>query len=122
MSADKFRATQAALSAGQIAARARMKDGEGFIYVAAVGAEIVKVGFSLDPARRVQDLVRYYEGRHEVRLLGHFPASITAERAFHARHAHLQIPPGTNWVPGREHYPRSIFTTPTPAPQTSEAA
>lgn len=99
----------AALSEGQRIARARMAAGEGFIYVAAIDADTVKVGFSLRPDRRVEQI-----GRH-ARLLGFFSASISAERSFHKHHQDHQIPGR------REHYPRALFigdsTTPAARPR-----
>jgi len=72
---------QAALRRGQAAAWKRASAGEGFIYVAAVaGTDLVKVGFSLDPERRVRD----WGGR--ATLIGQFPASRAAERQFHRLH------------------------------------
>lgn len=83
------------LREGQRLARARMATGEGFIYVAAIDASTVKVGFSLRPERRVEQLGK------SVRLLGYFPASIRAERELHRL---LR-----NHATDRECYPRSLF-------------
>lgn len=93
----------ALLSAGQKAARRRIAAGEGFMYIAAVeGTDVVKVGFSLRPERRVKGL------GHRFRLLGAFACSIKAERQLHAAlagHRH----PGFD---KQEIYPRSIFVAP----------
>lgn len=87
---------KAMMSASLKAARARISAGEGFIYVAEViGTDAVKIGFSLNPERRLGP---------KARLLGYFPASIKAERALHVRLASHRHPDF-----GLEVYPRSIF-------------
>lgn len=90
----------AAISAGQKAAAARRSAGEGFIYVAAIrDTDAVKVGFSLQPEMRATQL------GSGVRMLGFFPASIHAEREFHAAHRSQRHPDFS----GQEIYPRSVF-------------
>lgn len=84
--------------------RERLNAGEGYMYVAEIiGTDRLKVGFSLDPANRVKSLSRNYQG--PMRLLGQFPASYSAVRAFHARFSRLQAQHGFT----REVYPRSAL-------------
>lgn len=90
------RAHQDSLSRSLKATWLRISAGEGFMYVAEiVGTGNVKVGFSLNPERRMMD----WAGR--VRLLGKFPASRAAEHQFHRLHAAKAVE--------REVYPRSVF-------------
>ncbi len=89
---------QAVLRAALGAVWRRMKAGEGFIYVAErVGTDLIKVGFSLNPEHRMRKFSR------TLRLMGYFPASRSAEHAFHkafrAYSASL----------GREYYRRSVL-------------
>ena len=60
---------------GQKRAWARVKAGEGFMYVAELTGGSIKVGFSLDPEHRTR--------WPAYRLLGAFRASRAAEHAFH---------------------------------------
>lgn len=77
---------------------ARRQSGEGFIYVAAIPeADAVKIGHSLDPAKRVQAM--------QLRLLGFFPATMRAERTLHKRLAEHRHPE----FDGREVYRRTAL-------------
>lgn len=77
---------------------ARMKAGEGFIYVAIVG-EYIKIGFSLNPERRVRALG---DPGEPARLLGFFPGTWAQEKALHRM---LNGHPSRNEV-----YKRAILT------------
>jgi hypothetical protein len=85
----------------------RIKEGDGYIYVAEVirltFANVpigsIKIGFSLDPAKRLQ---RFPNDVGVVgRLLGAFPATIHQEKTLHQRLRHLRIK--------NEFYPRSAL-------------
>lgn len=60
-------------------ARDRIRAGEGFIYIAAIGGGLIKIGFSLNPEKRVKD--RNVGGR--ARLLATIPGSMYEEIALH---------------------------------------
>lgn len=86
------------------AARARIKAGEGYIYVAElVGHDAIKVGFSLDPAKRLSS-VRILG--IEPRLMGSFPATLLQEKAFHRAMRAKALPKEAY---GSEWYPRSAL-------------
>lgn len=71
--------------AGARAGRARVKAGEGFLYVAEmIGADVVKIGFSLNPRRRVRKS-EYFEwrGSSGPRLLAFVPFTLLQEKALH---------------------------------------
>lgn len=94
-------AAQDALSIAQKAARARIKAGEGFMYVVAIeGTDILKIGFSLRPERRVRGLS--YLGMP--RLLGFFPATLLQEKAFHRQFLKVR-----DKSLGRECYQRHVL-------------
>lgn len=99
------------ISASLARVGARVRAGEGFIYVAeVVDSDLLKVGFSLDPDDRIKQLRAAY-GR-EFRLLGKIAASRKTELAFH------------RFLRGRAHgyrefYPRQFFKADA---GTSEAA
>lgn len=86
------------------AARARIFAGEGFIYAAeVVGADTVKIGFSLDPGRRMKAM--YVNGTHGgVRLLKFVPGSWSLEMQLHRDLREHEI--------GSELYPRAILNHP----------
>lgn len=91
---------QERIGLGRRRALARIEQGAGFIYVAAVpNSEAVKVGFSLDPERRIAQL------GYEFRLMGCFPASQAAERALHVFLSNRRHPDFS----GREIYSRDVF-------------
>jgi len=82
---------------------ARIRAGEGFIYVASVGKSWVKIGFSLNPAKRVSE--QSVPVQHI--LLATAPASLADEKQLHRTlRAHLGY--------GRtgETYPRTILSHP----------
>lgn len=83
--------------------RARVRAGEGFIYVAeVVGADILKIGFSLDPEARIKTVWPFT--REPMRLMGFFPCSLLLEKKLHRL-----LRPHTSVKHGNEFYPRSIF-------------
>jgi hypothetical protein len=89
------------LSIAIVRGKARVKAGEGFMYVAEWGdKDTIKVGHALNLERRVKELG--CNGRY-VRLVGSFPARIEVERAFHKRMRPLRI--------DGEVYPRSILVS-----------
>lgn len=94
--------------ARQNEAYARMQAGEGYLYAAEiVKNDAIKIGFSLNPEKRVRLLRAYYSSA--VRLLAFTPGSLAAERKLHTAlrpHAliHHQGPCET--------YPRSILSHP----------
>lgn len=62
------------------AGRARAHAGEGFIYVAEmVGTDVVKIGFSLDPAKRMSSLGFFGKAR----LLAAVPGTWAQEKELH---------------------------------------
>lgn len=80
---------------------ARMHAGDGFIYVAEiVGTDIIKIGFSLNPEKRVPKVdCRAWGSR--ARLLGVIPGTWAQEKALHrALNGHRSR---------NEYYPRSLF-------------
>lgn len=96
--------------AAKKAARARIKAGEGFIYVAEViGQRRVKIGFSLNPRRRMKMLA--YSLQNAVRLIATAPGTLEAEQALHARLSDRQIVRRGAW-PRSEIYDLSILSHP----------
>jgi hypothetical protein len=80
--------------------KARVKAGEGVLYVAEWrDKNTIKVGHTIDLERRIKELGIH---REYVRLLGSFPAPIEVERAFHKRMRPFQIE--------GEVYPRAVLT------------
>lgn len=74
---------RASCLAGQRRQRARIAAGEGFVYVArVVGRPAIKIGFSLQPKRRMGPMSREFGVK--VRLLAFMPGSINDERALHS--------------------------------------
>lgn len=62
--------------------KARVAAGDGFMYVAEWRSrDVIKIGHALNVERRIKE---FSIGGY-CRLLGSFPASIVAERAFHKR-------------------------------------
>jgi hypothetical protein len=85
-------------------ARAKIRAGEGFLYVAeVVGTGIVKIGFSLDPESRIKTVSPFTQ--EPVRLMGFFPCSLLLEKKLHRL-----LRPHTSAKHGNEFYPRSILT------------
>lgn len=69
-----------AISAG----KARVRAGEGVLYVVEYGTpNKIKIGHALNLERRLRELSG--NGHVHLRLLGSFPAAITTEQAFHKR-------------------------------------
>lgn len=84
------------------AGRARVKAGEGFIYLAeCIRTNELKIGFSLDPKKRMPK-AGCNTHRGPCRLLAQMPATISQERALHRQLG------GGNY----EFYPRSILSHP----------
>lgn len=89
--------------AGWKAARARAHAGEGFIYVAQiVGSDMVKIGFSLDPAKRMKGIWCYRWGT-KARLLAQIPATWAQEKALHRA-----LDDGSIYHTG-EYYPSAVL-------------
>ena len=81
--------------------------GKGYVYVAGIdGTNDIKIGFSLDPARRMRELRRYGRG-HTYRVLAAWPGTWSDERRIHAALRAHQLP--EKIYCGREHYSRSIL-------------
>lgn len=97
----------AAMRASLLVTRTRMARGEGYLYVAELLAaeDVVKIGFSLDPERRVRAL------EPAARLLAHTPCTIEGERAIHRALKQHQIT-HHNRIRRSELYPRSILSHP----------
>jgi len=97
----------ALLRIGQRRAHERRRSGEGFIYAAELpGTDIVKIGFSLMPEKRVRGVSIRNHARAQ--LLAKTPGTEPAERALHKilrEHCRLDLP-------GFEFYPRSILSHP----------
>lgn len=88
------------------ASMARIRNGEGFIYLAeVVGRRAVKIGFSLKPAERARKATPIRGGK--VRLIAFVPGSIAVERALHKTLREYTID-----SLGNEFYPRSILSHP----------
>jgi|GEM_PF-3386457 len=97
----------ALLRLGQRRARERRLNGEGFIYAAELpGTDIIKIGFSLMPEKRVRGVSIQNYARAQ--LLAKTPGTEPAERALHKvlrEHCRLDLP-------GFEFYPRAILSHP----------
>lgn len=64
-------------------AMARIRAGEGFMYLAEVaGTNVIKIGFSLNPEIRVKAAYSL-QPNTRLRLLASFPASLPTEQALH---------------------------------------
>ena len=88
------------------AGRARVKAGEGYLYVAEMlGTDVVKLGFSLNPKNRVRKTWSFqFRGSTGPRLMAFTPYTFLQERALHRTLREHQI--GSCG----EFYPRSILT------------
>lgn len=85
-------------------ARAKIRRGDGYIYVAAVDdGAVIKIGFSLDPETRVQAM-----RDRKVRLMGYFPCTLRQERLFHGRLKDFRV---SNQHFFSECYPRAAIGT-----------
>jgi hypothetical protein len=86
---------------------AALRAGKGYVYVAEIeGTTDIKVGFSLDPKRRVRELTRNSR-RHCYRVLVAWKGTWSDERRLHTSLRAHQLPEKAYCA--REHYPRSIL-------------
>lgn len=90
------------------AARARIRAGEGFIYLAEiVGLDLLKIGFSLCPENRIGQLFIEYHRHAPIRLLAKVPGTLSDEMRLHGALRPCRAP-----YYGDETYPLSILTHP----------
>lgn len=95
------------------AARARIKAGDGFLYVAEyTGKNIIKIGHSLDPERRCKTMAPW-----PVRLLAKTPGSLLDEKRIHRALIQHRLRRCTY-----EEYPRSILSHPSIPAELRSAA
>lgn len=88
----------------------RMREGEGFLYVAEViGTENIKIGYALDLEKRRKSLRQDYF--KEFKMVASAPATIMDEKALHFTLRKLCIPRmvGTKRCPS-EFYHRSVLS------------
>lgn len=96
----------------------RIRAGEGFLYVVeAVGTDIIKIGFSTNPERRIRGLYGQIPLGSTPRLLIKTPGTLWQERALHKQLAGLSA---LRHSP--ECYWRSILSHPAIPPALREAA
>lgn len=96
----------AMLRAGQHAANARRRLGEGFLYLAEItDLDMLKIGHSLKPALRVKNIKINSKYRVKARLLAVTPGTFDEE---HSLHAELR----DHRALGHEFYPRSVLQHP----------
>lgn len=86
----------------------RIRAGEGFLYVVeAVGTDIIKIGFSTNPKRRIRGLYGQIPLGSKPRLLAMTPGTLWQERALHK-----QLEGHSALLHSPECYPRSILSHP----------
>lgn len=96
----------AMLRAGQHAANARRRSGEGFLYLADIPElGVLKIGHSLRPSIRVKSIKINSKHRVKAHLLATTPGTFDEEHSLHLRlREHRAL--------GLEFYPRSILSHP----------
>lgn len=102
MAADRFEPSRRA--------RDRIRAGEGFLYVAQLINEpdVVKIGFALDPAKRVGSLGA--DAKTPATLLAAIPSTFAQECALHKKLRLHAVKRSRSRL--SEYYPRSILSHP----------